>query len=96
MDFKREALTNVGEQHGILRVRGLPYHSDFSDIYSFFSGYKLLSYGIYRAYDFNRPSGSCFVVFETHKDSKNAMSKNKKRLGGRYLELFHASLKEFY
>ena len=59
----------VNERNGILRVRGLPFHCSFSDIYAFFAKYKLLQNGIYRAYDFNRPSGECYVVFQSQQNA---------------------------
>ena len=37
-----------------------------------------------------RPSGVCYVIFETHNDAKEALKYNKRYIGNRYIEVFLA------
>jgi heterogeneous nuclear ribonucleoprotein F/H len=68
-------------------MRGLPYRATAQDIEEFFTPLPivdiLIGYG-----DDGRPSGEGAADFATPADAHNAMSRNQKLMGKRYIELF--------
>ena len=46
-------------------------------------------------YPDGRASGDAFAVFSTEGDVEEALKKHRNNLMGRYIEVFHSSLKEF-
>lgn len=46
-------------------------------------------------YPDGKASGDAFAIFPTERDAEEALKKHKQTMMGRYVELFHSSLKEF-
>jgi len=79
----------------VMRMRGLPYTATYEDIVNFFEGLDLVQDGIHFEYEGNlKPTGSCFVLFESPKIMNEAFKRNKEKLGSRYVELFRANVDE--
>lgn len=77
----------------VLRMRGLPYSAHTEDVRAFFNG--CLVDGIDFVIDSSgRPSGDAFVAFRSAADYSDALSRNKRAMGSRYIELFRSSLAE--
>jgi len=82
------------EGTGIVKMRGLPYSCTEEDIREFFRGYNIIEDGVKRAVIAGRPSGECFVIFETKEDAHGALSLNMEKIGNRFIELFSANIRE--
>jgi heterogeneous nuclear ribonucleoprotein F/H len=74
---------------GILKMRGLPYSATPVDIMDFFKDYTLYNPGIFIL---NNPdgrfSGDAFVAFDTEKTTTEALTRDKEKIGGRWIDLF--------
>ncbi|VEL32044.1 unnamed protein product, partial [Protopolystoma xenopodis] len=66
-----------------IRMRGLPFSSSIEDVIAFLAPLKPLNSG--------RPSGEVDVDFSSHGEAKEAMKKNRGKIGSRYIELFFNS-----
>lgn len=82
------------EDLGILKMRGLPYSCTEEDIRSFFRGFNILDDGIKRAIVGGKPSGECFLVFESKEQAFAAMGLNMEKIGSRFIELFSSNVRE--
>lgn len=82
------------EGTGIIKMRGLPYSCTEEDIREFFRGFQIIEDGVKRAIIAGRPSGECFVIFETKEDALGAMSLNMEKIGSRFIELFMSNIRE--
>ncbi|CAN0065198.1 unnamed protein product, partial [Phaeothamnion confervicola] len=85
------AKAREGECRGLLRMRGLPWAATPEDVAAFFAGSKLKPQpdGVRFVKDRQgRPSGEAIVTFETVDDAKAALSRDKERMGERYIDLF--------
>ncbi|KAF8562549.1 hypothetical protein P879_08677 [Paragonimus westermani] len=79
---------------GTLRLVGLPYDVDKSQLAAFFEGFAIVSDGIGLLKDqYGRPTGEAFVQFVSPEVAKLAATKHKQRIGGRYIEIYHSSVK---
>ncbi|XP_057479392.1 uncharacterized protein LOC130766721 [Actinidia eriantha] len=77
------------EHTGVLRLRGLPFSASKDNIMDFFKDFVISEDAIHIIINSEgRPTGEAFVGFASAEDSKAAMSKDRKRLGNRYIELF--------
>ncbi|GAB2287041.1 hypothetical protein Dimus_021428 [Dionaea muscipula] len=86
---------DLAEHTGVLRLRGLPYSAIKDDILEFFKNFELSEDKVHITYNSEgRPSGDAFVEFSNPEDSRAAMSKDRKTLGSRYIELFPSSKQE--
>ncbi|KAL3828191.1 hypothetical protein ACJIZ3_016993 [Penstemon smallii] len=86
---------DLSEFKGVLRLRGLPYSVSKEEIMNFFKDFVLSEDKIHLiANSEGRPAGEAFVEFASPEDSRDAMSKDRKSLGYRYIELFPASHEE--
>ena len=58
-----------------MRLRGLPFSIQTSDIFSFFSGYKLIQNSIKLGKNEDgKMTGQATCLFETKDDAKNALN----------------------
>ncbi|CAH8537922.1 unnamed protein product [Schistosoma turkestanicum] len=73
-----------------VRMRGLPYSATKEDIDRFLSPLQPVSIRI-RFNSANRPTGEAIVDFVSHDEAKEAMKKDREKIGTRYIELFLAS-----
>lgn len=85
----------ISDEVGIIRMRGLPYSCTEEDIKEFFRGFNIVKDGIKRATMGGRPSGECFVIFETKEQAYEAMTLNMEKIGTRFIELFSSNVREF-
>ncbi|XP_071808407.1 heterogeneous nuclear ribonucleoprotein F-like [Asterias amurensis] len=92
------AAPGTEEEDGfVVRARGLPWSSTEEDISTFFGESNILNGkdGIHFTFTpAGRPSGECFIEFETEEDMENAMTKHKKDMGQRYVEVFRSKIGE--
>lgn len=82
----------------VLRLRGLPWTSNSSDIQKFFSEYVEIQdpdTNILLVLNFHgRSTGEAYVRFPSVEDTQLAMKKDRDNIGTRYIELFPASVEE--
>jgi RNA recognition motif-containing protein len=83
----------------VLKMRGLPFSAAEEDIRAFFApaGARLHEPGgvhIVTRVD-GRPTGEAFVAFDSEEEMGKAMTRKRERIGERYIELFHASVRDY-
>lgn len=79
----------------IIKMKGLPFESTSKDIQSFFEGLYIKQEDIHlAAYKDGKASGIAFAVFQNDEDARQAMFRNEKYMGKRYIELFLSSTTE--
>ncbi|EJW77191.1 hypothetical protein WUBG_11899 [Wuchereria bancrofti] len=77
----------------IVRMRGLPYDCTEAQILEFFAegenGCKVTDGGIlFVNKSDGRPTGDAFVMFDNEEAGQKALTKHKRTIGTRYIELF--------
>eukprot|EP00474_Spongospora_subterranea_P009268 CRZ09726.1 hypothetical protein [Spongospora subterranea] len=77
---------------GYIRVRGLPYHTSESDIYSFFQTVGVMPTRIVFTSSTNQDA---VLEFSSVSDSEVAMAKDKDYIGSRFIDLHRISPEEF-
>ena len=83
------------EDDGVVKLRGLPYGAQKSDVYDFFAGLEVEDNGVMMVADHTgRFKGEAFVQFKTVEDGKKALDKNKTNMGHRYIEVFPSSMSD--
>lgn len=81
------------EHTGVLKLRGLPFSATKKDIIDFFGDYDLSEESVHIVYRSDgKATGDAFVEFESAEDAKAAMSKDRMKIGSRYVELFVSTL----
>lgn len=86
-----------GDYRGVVRMRGLPWSANEGDIRTFFEGLPIQKDGIHITLNRDgRPSGEAYVVFETEADAKDALKKDKDKIGERWIDIFEATKGEVY
>ncbi|CAM9479790.1 unnamed protein product [Discosporangium mesarthrocarpum] len=94
MDTKGQA---DGDYRGVVRMRGLPWSANDGDIRAFFKDLAIQRGGVHIILNREgRPSGEAYVVFETEKDAKDALKRDKDKIGERWIDLFEATKGEVY
>jgi len=78
----------------VARIRGLPWSATKSEIADFFATCKL-AYGVDESINFHknregRPSGEAYIAFASKGDLDEALNKDRKNMGSRYIEVFTA------
>ncbi|CAH8581701.1 unnamed protein product [Heterobilharzia americana] len=73
-----------------VRMRGLPYAATREDIDRFLAPLQAVNIRM-RFNAANRPTGEAVVDFASHDEAKEAMKKDREKIGSRYIELFLAS-----
>ncbi|XP_020555177.1 heterogeneous nuclear ribonucleoprotein H isoform X2 [Oryzias latipes] len=71
---------SLSEEGYVVRIRGLPWSCTQEEVASFFSE--------------GRPSGEAFLELKTAEDFKNALAKDRKYMGHRYIEVFKSNRSE--
>merc|ERR1712146_609790 len=74
-----------------IRLKGLPYKTEFGDIEKFMSGCRIVFNGITLL---NNKNGEAFVHMVDPIDVRRALCRHKKMLGSRYIEVFASSEQE--
>lgn len=76
----------------ILRMRGIPYNTTVEQIEKFFENLKLIRNGIFIVIGPDgRQTGDAFAEFDDTETVKEALKRNKEKIGTRYIELFRSS-----
>ncbi|XP_041485090.1 heterogeneous nuclear ribonucleoprotein H3-like isoform X2 [Lytechinus variegatus] len=81
----------------VIRARGLPWSTTAAEVMDFFEGCNIVDGEKGINFTFNnsgKPSGECFIEFETEDDFQEAMKKDKGYLQKRYIELFKSKRTE--
>ncbi|XP_793087.3 heterogeneous nuclear ribonucleoprotein H isoform X1 [Strongylocentrotus purpuratus] len=89
----------MGEEEDgyVIRARGLPWSTTAEEVMDFFEDCNILGAPDSIKFIFNssgRPSGECFVEFDSEGDFQQAMKKDKNYLQKRYIELFKSKRSE--
>lgn len=71
-----------------VRMRGLPYRATERDILHFFYPLRPLTIDLLAEYGTGRPSGEAIVEFLSLAERDDALSRDRKNIGNRYIELF--------
>jgi len=85
------------EESRVIKARGLPWSATAEEVVAFFSecniigGVKGVTFGLNRE---GRPSGEAFVEMESDEDVSNALKRDKKNMGKRYIEVFESKVSE--
>lgn len=75
----------------VVRCRGLPYTAAATDLLAFFGDIPVVRglEGIVFTYaPDGRPTGECYVEFQSEEAQREALKKHKESIGSRYIELF--------
>ncbi|CAL8075579.1 unnamed protein product [Calicophoron daubneyi] len=90
-------LSNVRSPHqALIRMRGLPYSADASQILQFFENANCpVEYGedgiLFVNHRDGRATGDAFVIFETERLAEEALKCHRQHIGNRYIELFRST-----
>nr|XP_057945031.1 heterogeneous nuclear ribonucleoprotein H3 [Doryrhamphus excisus] len=85
------------EEGYVVRIRGLPWSCTQEEVAGFFSDCDIMGKinGVCFTYSKEgRPSGEAFIELKTSDDFKNALSKDRKYMGHRYIEVFKSNRSE--
>lgn len=86
-----------GDYRGVVRMRGLPWSANEGDIRTFFDGLTIEKDGVHVTLNRDgRPSGEAYVVFETEAHAKDALKRDKNKIGERWIDIFEATKGEVY
>lgn len=81
----------------VIKARGLPWSATADEVLTFFSECSVSGSkeGIHFTTNRDgRPSGECFVEMDTEDDVQEALKKDRKSMGKRYVEVFECSVKD--
>uniref|UniRef100_A0A3B3ZAE5 RRM domain-containing protein n=1 Tax=Periophthalmus magnuspinnatus TaxID=409849 RepID=A0A3B3ZAE5_9GOBI len=90
---------SVNEEGYVVRIRGLPWSCTQEEVASFFSDCDIVGQvnGVCFTYSKEgRPSGEAFIELKSAEDFKNALAKDRKYMGHRYIEVFKSNLSEMH
>ncbi|MBN3324335.1 HNRH2 protein, partial [Atractosteus spatula] len=88
---------SLNEEGFVVRIRGLPWSCTQEEVAGFFSDCNIVGgvNGVCFTYSKEgRPSGEAFVELKTAEDFKNAIAKDRKYMGHRYIEVFKSNRSE--
>lgn len=76
----------------VVRCRGLPYTATATDVMNFFGEETPVVRGVegvvFTYAPDGRPTGECYVEFQTEEAQRDTLKKHKEAIGSRYIELF--------
>uniref|UniRef100_A0A8D2ZTD5 Heterogeneous nuclear ribonucleoprotein H3 (2H9) n=1 Tax=Scophthalmus maximus TaxID=52904 RepID=A0A8D2ZTD5_SCOMX len=88
---------SVNEDGYVVRIRGLPWSCSQEEVASFFSDSDIIGKvnGVCFTYSKEgRPSGEAFIELKSAEDFKDALAKDRKYMGHRYIEVFKSNRSE--
>ncbi|KAJ8013700.1 hypothetical protein DPEC_G00032510 [Dallia pectoralis] len=88
---------SVNDEGFVVRIRGLPWSCTQEEVAGFFSDCNIIGKVNGVCFTFSkegRPSGEAFVELKTADDFKNAIAKDRKYMGHRYIEVFKSNRSE--
>ncbi|KAG5831245.1 hypothetical protein ANANG_G00301760 [Anguilla anguilla] len=88
---------SLSDEGFVVRIRGLPWSCTQEEVASFFSDCDIIGGVNGVCFTFSkegRPSGEAFVELKTAEDFKNAIAKDRKYMGHRYIEVFKSNRSE--
>jgi RNA recognition motif-containing protein len=96
------------ERSSAVRIRGMPFSTTIEEIVQFFDpllvefnvenrqiGAPIDIIPVINAVD-GRPTGDAFIKFKDAKDAKDAVSKSKQKMGGRFVDIFKIPEQEIF
>ena len=83
----------MAQEHHIIRVRGLPFSCNESDVTEFFGKCNIQAIHFTKNRE-GRPSGDAYIEMASLRDVKEGLKNDKKYMGSRYLEVFEARYSE--
>ncbi|XP_063548019.1 heterogeneous nuclear ribonucleoprotein H2-like [Cydia strobilella] len=89
------SLPHVTDDMGIVKLRGLPFGCSKEEIVQFFDGLNVATDGVHLLSDSTgRASGEAFVHFSDKESADQALSRDREKIGHRYIEVFMSSADE--
>uniref|UniRef100_A0A674PB97 Heteroous nuclear ribonucleoprotein H3 n=1 Tax=Takifugu rubripes TaxID=31033 RepID=A0A674PB97_TAKRU len=88
---------SLNDEGYVVRIRGLPWSCTQEEVAGFFSDCDIIGKvnGVCFTYSKEgRPSGEAFIELKTAEDFKNALAKDRKYMGHRYIEVFKSNRSE--
>ncbi|CAG4946333.1 unnamed protein product [Colias eurytheme] len=87
-----ESLPNVNDDMGVVKLRGLPFGCSKEEIIQFFDGLEVAPEGVHLLSDHTgRASGEAYVYFVDKTGAQDALSRDREKIGHRYIEVFLSS-----
>uniref|UniRef100_A0A674PN31 Heteroous nuclear ribonucleoprotein H3 n=1 Tax=Takifugu rubripes TaxID=31033 RepID=A0A674PN31_TAKRU len=93
----KELRMSLNDEGYVVRIRGLPWSCTQEEVAGFFSDCDIIGKvnGVCFTYSKEgRPSGEAFIELKTAEDFKNALAKDRKYMGHRYIEVFKSNRSE--
>ncbi|XP_013857300.1 heterogeneous nuclear ribonucleoprotein H3 [Austrofundulus limnaeus] len=90
-------MMSSNEEDYVVRIRGLPWNCTQEEVASFFSDCEIVGNvdGVCLTYSKDgRSTGEAFIELKTSEDYKNALAKDRKYMGHRYVEVFKSKHSE--
>ncbi|XP_072321962.1 heterogeneous nuclear ribonucleoprotein H3 [Eucyclogobius newberryi] len=87
---------SLNEEGFAVRIRGLPWSCTLEEVASFFSDCNIEGQVCFTYSKEGRPSGEAFIELSTAEDFKNALAKDRKYMGHRYIEVFKSNRSEMH
>ncbi|KAL4640869.1 heterogeneous nuclear ribonucleoprotein H3 [Arapaima gigas] len=88
---------SLNDEGFVVRIRGLPWSCTQEEVAAFFSDCDIVGGVNGVCFTFSkegRPSGEAFIELKTAEDFKNAIAKDRKYMGHRYIEVFKSNRSE--
>ncbi|VVC99935.1 unnamed protein product [Leptidea sinapis] len=87
-----DTLPNVGDDMGVVKLRGLPFGCSKDEVVHFFEGITVAPDGVHLLSDHTgRASGEAYVYFVDKQGAQDALSRDRAKIGHRYIEVFLSS-----
>ncbi|KOB67995.1 putative Heterogeneous nuclear ribonucleoprotein H, partial [Operophtera brumata] len=85
----------LNDSMGIVKLRGLPFGCSKEEIVTFFDGITVSPDGVHLLTDSSgRASGEAFVHFNDKGSAQEALTRDREKIGHRYIEVFISSADE--
>ncbi|XP_042344342.1 LOW QUALITY PROTEIN: G-rich sequence factor 1 [Plectropomus leopardus] len=88
---------HVGQEVGVVRLRGLPFSCTEVDIARFFSGLDIVENGITIVRNYRgKNTGNAYVKFFSKEAANEALRRDRQVIGNRYIEVFPSTDEEIH
>ncbi|XP_047504395.1 heterogeneous nuclear ribonucleoprotein F-like [Pieris napi] len=87
-----DTLPIVNDDMGVVKLRGLPFGCSKDEVIQFFNGIQVAPEGVHLLSDnTGRASGEAYVYFVDKQGAQDALSRDREKIGHRYIEVFLSS-----